>query len=95
MMDPELMKEMPNPEQEQINVLEEEGLSGIDDPPIAVFEAALMKYKNDPQLKMQIARVQREYEGIFNKYRQKMQTKRITDEELGDLEDELIYSNSL
>ena len=37
MMDPEFMKEMPNPEQEEINVLEEEGLAGTDDPPVAVF----------------------------------------------------------
>ena len=30
-------------------ILEEEGLSQIDDPPKAVFEAALLKNRTDPQ----------------------------------------------
>lgn len=60
-----------------------------------VFEAALLKYRNDVELKTEIARVEKDYEKIFNKYRQKMQTNKITDEELNELEEELIFSNSL
>lgn len=42
---------MPNPEEEEIKILEEEGLSVVDDPPKAVFEAALLKNKNDLEVR--------------------------------------------
>lgn len=76
-------------------MLEDEGFNVLEDPPTVVFEAALLKYRNDAELKAVIARVEKEYEKIFNKYRQKMQTNKITDEELNELEEELIFSNSL
>ena len=90
----DLLKSLPNPEQEQLKIYEEEGLAGYDDSPIAIFQAAILKYKDDVYFRNQIGKVEKDYEKIFNRYRLKMQSKKITEDELCELEDELIYSNA-
>lgn len=54
---PELMKNLPNQELEEEKILEEEGVGSNDDPPAAVYAAAVQKYRNDTGFKDSLMKI--------------------------------------
>lgn len=59
--DTELMKSLPNPEEEEDKVLEEEGLGNQDEPPSVIFASAVMKYQADPDFVKKIGQIENNY----------------------------------
>ena len=67
MKNPSLLAELPNAEEEELKILEEEGLSECDDPPNVVFEGAINKYKGDQMFVGELMKMEKEYKMILNR----------------------------
>lgn len=59
---PHLLSDLGNHEKEQEEILIEEGLDSEFDPAFAVFEMAGAKLRNDPTLRMQLAKMEEGYQ---------------------------------
>lgn len=59
---PSLLKEIGNPEAEQEEILKEEGLGTEIEPPFAVYEAASIRFRNDPEFRAQINKIEQGYQ---------------------------------
>lgn len=59
---PQLLADLNNHDKEQEEILIEEGLGSEYDPPFAVFEMAGLKFRNDPTMRMQIAKIEEGYQ---------------------------------
>lgn len=59
---PHLLSELGNHEKEQEDILTEEGLGTEFEPPFAVYEMAGVKFRNDPLVRTQIAKIEEGYQ---------------------------------